>query len=85
MIQDYPELPLKYTLDICEISMNTLHYSIKRLNIKFFQISLYKISRILEERQLIQDEDFKILELIRRRLLKYYTAFKAAFLKSASN
>ena len=57
----------------------------KHLNTEFFQISLYKISRILEERQLIQDEDFKILELIRRRLPKYYTAFKAAFLKSASN
>ena len=85
MIRDSPESPLKYTLDICEISVNTLYYSIKRLNTKFFQTSLYKISRILEEQQLIQDEDFEILELIRRRLPKYYIAFKAAFLKLASN
>ena len=50
MIRDSPESPLKYTLDICEISVNTLYYSIKHLNTEFFQISLYKISRILEER-----------------------------------
>ena len=50
IIQDSPELPLKYTLDIYEISMNTLYYSMKRLNTEFFQTSLYKISRILEER-----------------------------------
>ena len=49
IIQDSPESPLKYTLDICEISMNTLYYSIKHLNTEFFQISLYKISCILEE------------------------------------
>ena len=85
MIRDSPGSPLKYTLDIYEISTNTLYYSIKRLNTEFFQISLYKISRILEERQLIQDEDFETLELIRRRLLKYYIAFKATFSKSASN
>ena len=48
-------------------------------------LDIYKISRILEERQLIQDEDFKMLELIRRRLPKYYIAFKATFLKLASN
>ena len=49
MIQDSPRLPLKYTLDIYEISTNTLYYSIKRLNTEFFQTSLYKISCILEE------------------------------------
>ena len=49
IIQDSPELPLKYTLDIYEISVNTLYYSMKRLNTEFFQTSLYKISRILEE------------------------------------
>ena len=85
MIRDSPGSPLKYTLDICKIGANTLYYSMKRLNTEFFQTSLYKISRILEERQLIQDKDFKTLELIRRRLPKYYTAFKAAFFKSASN
>ena len=49
IIQDSSELPLKYTLDIYKISMNTLYYNMKYLNTKFFQISLYKISRILEE------------------------------------
>ena len=49
-IQDSPESPPKRTLDICEISANTLYYSMKRLNTEFFQTSLYKISRILEER-----------------------------------
>ena len=51
IIRDSPESPPKCTLDIYKISVNALHYSMKRLNIKFFQISLYKISHILEERQ----------------------------------
>ena len=50
IIQDSLGLPLKYTLDICEISVNTLYYNMKRLNTEFFQISLYKINHILEER-----------------------------------
>ena len=50
IIQDSSELLLKYTLDIYKISMNTLYYNMKHLNTEFFQISLYKISRILEER-----------------------------------
>ena len=49
IIRDSPGLPLKYTLDIYEISMNTLYYSMKRLNTEFFQTSLYKINYILEE------------------------------------
>ena len=36
IIQDSLRLPLKYTLDIYKISTNTLYYSIKHLNIKFF-------------------------------------------------
>ena len=36
MIQDSPRLPLKYTLDIYKISVNTLYYSIKHLNTEFF-------------------------------------------------
>ena len=43
------EAHVTYTLDIYEISVNTLYYSIKHLNTEFFQISLYKISYILEE------------------------------------
>ena len=36
IIQDSSELLLKYILDIYKISMNTLYYNIKHLNIKFF-------------------------------------------------
>ena len=36
IIQDSLRSPLKYTLDIYKISMNTLYYSIKHLNTEFF-------------------------------------------------
>jgi predicted aspartyl protease len=83
IVRDTPVSPPN--LDICMISANALHYNMKRPNTEFFQTSLYEISRVLDDREPMPDEDLDTLELIRKRLPKCYAAFRTAFSKTASN
>jgi hypothetical protein len=39
----------KPIVNICQISANALHFNMKRPGIEFFQTSLYKLNRMIEE------------------------------------
>ena len=70
------------TVDIAAISAIVFHFNIYRRDNKVFITSLYKINRIINEREeKLAKETNK--ELVKRLLPTIYTGYKDIFLKAA--
>jgi len=69
-------------VDIAAISAIGFHFNIYRKNNKVFTTSLYKINRIIAEREegLVEETD---KELVKRLLPTYLLCHRDAFLKAA--
>jgi len=72
------------TIDITAISAIAFYFNIYRKNNKVFIISLYKINRIINNREeRLAKETNK--ELVKRLLFTIYINYKDVFLKAALN
>jgi len=72
------------TIDIAAISAIAFYFNIYRKDNKVFIISLYKINRIINNREERLDKETDE-ELVKRLLPTIYIGYKDAFLKAALN
>ena len=72
------------TVDIAAISAIAFHFNMYRRDNKVFITSLYKINRIINEREEKPAKETD-KELVKRLLPTIYVGYKDAFLKAASD
>jgi len=70
------------TVDIAAISAVVFHFNIYQKDNKVFTTSLYKINRIINNREERLDKETN-KELVKRLLPTIYIGYKDAFLKAA--